>query len=171
MDDTEDRRNSVSVAKAKTSFFDLNQEANWVPVESGPNGENAGGPEAFEPSVIGHVDLSDYFPDGLWTEHIDCGAFNLLRMKLAPNFTIPRHFHNSAQIVFVLKGEVRQGNRVFTPGMGYSTPAEQPYTITAGADGCEVVEVRSDPITELTITWTEGDPAKWQRGAWDKATA
>jgi hypothetical protein len=59
----------------------------------------------------------------------------------------------------------------FTPGMGYSTAAVQPYTVAAGPEGCEVVEVRYEPISELTIRCIESDPATWERPAGNTSAA
>ena len=141
-------------------FFNLNDDVEWVDQEYGPNGEGAG---IFPESVLGKVDINKYFNGGLWTYYLKSGPFNLLRIKFAPNFLIPRHYHNIDQLVFVLKGEARQGSRVFHPGDGWSTPAGQTYSVSAGPEGCETVEIRTQPLEDLTTNWVEENLARWVR--------
>ncbi len=52
------------------------------------------------------------------------------------------HRHGTHQLTFVTKGELRYGNRVAGPGMGYFTP-DMPYSWTAGPDGAEWLEIHS----------------------------
>ena len=72
---------------------------------------------------------------------------SLMAVRYPPNATVALHRHDVAQIVVVLEGELRQGNRVFKPGAGYYTPAHQAYTITAGPDGVKVIEFRPGPLS------------------------
>ena len=70
------------------------------------------------------------------------------------------------QLILVLGGEVRQGNRRFAAGDGYYTPAFTPYANTAGPDGARLVEIRKDPIEMLETWWDEGRPERWLRSVW-----
>lgn len=140
--------------------FNLN-DVEWIKVKVSPTGEEFHGiPE----SLVGKVDFGEYHDFGLWTAYIDAGNFNLLGVKLAANFTIPRHHHNMDQLVMVHEGEVWQGNRCFVPGDAYFTRAGHPYSITAGPDGATVFEIRSEPLAELTLVWDEANPDKWVHG-------
>lgn len=67
---------------------------------------------------------------------------SLLGVRYAPNALIPRHKHDVAQIVLVVEGELRQGNRTFGVGQGYYTPPEGAYAVQAGPKGVKVLEFR-----------------------------
>ena len=133
----------------------------WTRVKVSPTGgEFEGVPDGLK----GKVNFEDYHDFGLWTAFIDAGNFNLLGVKMAANFTIPRHHHNMDQLVLVHEGEVWQGNMRLVPGDAYFTRAGHSYSITAGPDGATVFEIRSQPLTELTLVWDEADPDKWTHG-------
>jgi quercetin dioxygenase-like cupin family protein len=138
----------------KTTFFDLGS-APWIPVDHPADG-GAGYPD----EIRGKVDLHEFF-DGMSIQAIDCGAYNILQTKVPPGFNVPRHKHNSPQIVFVMQGSAFQGNREFHVGEGWSTPAGSPYGIQAGAEGLTWLEVRTVPLSQLTTQWMETDPARW----------
>jgi quercetin dioxygenase-like cupin family protein len=146
----------------KTIYFKLDEDQEWNPTILPADG-SAGG--EFPDTVRGHVDVGDYFRDGLWTRRQQIGSMHLLEMKLAPNFSLPRHHHNLDQLVLVLEGEARQGNRRFHAGDGYFTPAFTPYSTSAGPDGCRLLEIRHT-IEGLTAVWDEADPQRWQRSVW-----
>src|ERR1700757_3881080 len=55
--------------------------------------------------------------------HSDEGEYSLGWARWAPNTVIPRHRHSCDQVVLVVEGSVRQGNRVLSRGSGYFTPA------------------------------------------------
>jgi quercetin dioxygenase-like cupin family protein len=141
-------------ATSKTTFFDLGSAA-WVPV----NHPTEGGPE-YPDEIRGKVDLNAYF-QGMSIQAIDCGAYNTLQTKVPPGFNVPRHKHNSAQIVFVMQGSAFQGKREFHVGEGWCTPAGSPYGIQAGPEGLIWLEVRTTPLSQLTTQWMETDPARW----------
>ena len=133
----------------------------WARVKVSPSGEEFEGvPEELQ----GAVNFEEYHDYGMWTAFVDAGSFNVLGVKMAPNYTIPRHHHNIDQLVLVHEGEVWQGKRRFVRGDAYFTRAGHPYSITAGPDGCTVFEIRATPIAELKLWWDEADPAKWVHG-------
>ncbi|MBV9661664.1 MAG: hypothetical protein JO337_10955 [Acidimicrobiales bacterium] len=138
--------------------FNLDQ-VEWTQVAA-PRADDPRIPEA----VRADVDLEEFWRKGMWTSYIDAGAFNLLGVKLAPDFTIPRHHHNLHQLVLVHEGEIWQGALRFGPGDAYFTRAGHPYSVTAGPEGSVAFEIRYEPISELTIVWDEADPAKWVHG-------
>jgi len=77
-------------------------------------------------------------------------GLSLLGVRYEPNKTIDRHKHDVPQIVLVLEGEIRQGRKVFGPGMGYYTPAGMPYKLVVGSQGARLVEFRPSPLTFRT---------------------
>jgi quercetin dioxygenase-like cupin family protein len=138
----------------KTLFFDLN-DAPWVPVDIPVDG---GG--AFPREIVGQVYLHEYF-NGMEVQVTDCGAYNILQTRIPPGFKVPRHRHNSAQLVFVMQGSAIQGNREIKVGGGWSTPPGNPYGIQAGPQGLTWLEVRTVPLSELETLWVETDPRRW----------
>src|SRR4051794_21961068 len=103
--------------------FDL-ADPDWVRVTHASDGKDSGN---FPESLVGRVDFEKYWDQGMWTAYIDAGAFNILGIKLGPNFTIPRHHHNIHQLVFVHEGEVWSGSQVYRRGGGYFTRAGHSY--------------------------------------------
>jgi quercetin dioxygenase-like cupin family protein len=71
---------------------------------------------------------------------------SLQAVKYRPNAVVPRHSHSVPQIVFIVEGEARQGNRVFGPGSGYYTPAGSVYSVQAGDEGVTLIEFRPTPL-------------------------
>ena len=144
----------------RSVLFNLDQ-LEWTKVECPPNGEGTG---TLPESLIGKVDFEKYYAQGMWTAYVDAGAFNILGVRLAPNYTIQRHHHNFHQLVLVHEGEAWQGNRRFVPGDGYFTRAYQPYSVTAGPEGSTAFEIRFDPIVNLETIWDEDNPDRWVHG-------
>jgi hypothetical protein len=144
---------------SKTIFFDINT-APWVAVNVPADG---GG--RYPPEVAAVVDLHEYF-SGMEVQAIDCGGFNILQTRVPAGFNVPRHRHNTRQIVFVMEGSAMQGNKELPVGEGWSTPAGNPYGIQAGPGGLTWLEIRADPLSGLTTEWLERDPARWVHGTW-----
>jgi hypothetical protein len=59
-----------------------------------------------------------------------------------PGEHVKPHRHGTYQVNFVLKGELRFGNRKVGPGMGYFSP-DHLYSWTAGVEGAEWIEIHS----------------------------
>jgi hypothetical protein len=78
-----------------------------------------------------------------------------------PNFSLPRHWHDCDQIVFVLEGSMSTGNRKLRPGEGYYTRAGATYSFTAGPRGVRFMEFR--PVTNFRTVFVEDNPARWTR--------
>ncbi|MBV9660934.1 MAG: hypothetical protein JO337_07230 [Acidimicrobiales bacterium] len=121
---------------AKTSFFDFNGMPETPVVPPGTEVPPEGAMINLQALV--NPDRPD--------------APSLLGVRYTPNAFIPRHKHNVAQIVIVVEGELRQGNRRFGPGEGYYTPAEGPYAVQAGPEGVKVLEFRPGWL-QFTTDW------------------
>jgi quercetin dioxygenase-like cupin family protein len=78
-----------------------------------------------------------------------------------PNFSLPRHWHDCDQIVYVLEGSVSIGNRQLRPGEGYYTRAGATYSFTAGPRGARFMEFR--PVTNFRTVFVEDNPDRWVR--------
>jgi len=157
---TKDWQAQVAAELPRTVLFNL-ENVEWYPVVALPDGSNTG---TLPDSLKGHLDFAEYYAKGMWTAFVDAGAFNILGVRLGPDYTIQRHHHNFHQLVLVHEGEVWQGNRCYKPGDGYFTRAFHPYSVTAGPEGSTSFEIRFDPIGELQTIWDESDPAKWVHG-------
>jgi quercetin dioxygenase-like cupin family protein len=127
------RSTGPTSVSTKWSYFraDLS-EATEIP---GPDG----GSGMFLQALVNHTD-----PDG----------YTLISVRYPPNSRVPRHSHDTAQIVLVLEGELRQGNRRFTAGCGYYTPPGAAYVVSAGDEGAHIVEFRHSPMT-FSTDWQE----------------
>jgi hypothetical protein len=144
---------------AKTVFFDL-ATAPWTPVVIPPDGAGR-----FPPEIVAAVDLSRYF-QGMEVQPVDCGCYNMLQTRVPPGFHVPRHRHNTDQVVLVVAGSMLQGRKEMRVGEGYATPAGNPYSLTAGPEGLTWLEVRTTPLAQLTTEWLDTDPARWEHRAW-----
>lgn len=78
-----------------------------------------------------------------------------------PHFSLPRHWHDCDQIVFVLEGSMSTGNRQLRPGEGYYTRAGAKYSFRAGPRGVRFMEFR--PVTDFRTVFVEDDPKRWAR--------
>src|SRR5206468_3625750 len=92
----------------KVVYFALGGTDDWV--QSKPSSRPA---ERIPAAVRNSVDVDEYFREGLFTRRTQAGSFNLVEVKFAPNFIIPRHHHNFDQLVLVVEGSARQGKRWF----------------------------------------------------------
>jgi hypothetical protein len=152
---------------AKTLFFALghDEEGEWY--DSVPEYEN---PRTHFPDTIGaDVDFADYFRGAQRSKRSQLGPYHVLESRLAPSFVLPRHHHSIDQLVLILDGELRQGNRSFGAGDGYYSPAFTPYANSAGPEGVRFVEVRKDPIETIETWWDEDRPERWLRSVWTQS--
>lgn len=140
--------------------FDFN-DLEWTKVKVSADGHEFDG---IPDTIAGKVDFAEFHDFGMWTAYVDAGSFNVLGVKLAPNYTIPRHHHNIDQLVLVHEGEVWQGSQRYQPGEAYFTRAGHAYSLTAGDQGATVFEIRSTPLAELKLWWDEADPNRWVHG-------
>jgi hypothetical protein len=81
------------------------------------------------------------------------GQSMLMVRHASANYT-RTHSHDVDQIVVVLEGAIRQGNRTFTPGTGFFTPKGKKYNLRAGAEGTVRVEWRPSPL-QFATNWAE----------------
>jgi quercetin dioxygenase-like cupin family protein len=118
----------------------------------------------FPPSIIDSgVDLHEFFKDTTAVQVLICdpegNGPSLGNYVFGPNVTVPRHWHDSDQIIYVTAGTLKIGsNRVLHPGEGYFTKAGTPYTFTAGPAGVSMMEFR--PVTNFRSVMVEDDPRK-----------
>ena len=74
---------------------------------------------------------------------LDVPGFNLTYGRLKPGFTVPLHHHHGEGVYFVIAGTAFYGNVKLTAGDGLFQPAHTPYSLTAGEDGLEIIEIRT----------------------------
>lgn len=118
---------------------------------------------SFPDEVRAEVDLTEYFRGSTYVQPLisnpDGNGMSLACYRLAPNHIIQRHWHDSDQIIFVVDGEIWQGNRCVKPGEGYFTKAGASYAVKAGPAGVKFLEFRD--VSNFMTNFVEGDPSKW----------
>lgn len=150
--------------------------------EQGSSGKRLQFFDLHATAVVPVVDAEQYceYPDAIVESDVDLHAFheNTCDMQILyadaendglslgaytfpANFTFPRHWHDSDQIIFVLEGVLRHGNKAMHPGEGYYTKAGATYSFTAGPAGVKFLEFR--PVTNFRTVMVEDDPARWVR--------
>jgi hypothetical protein len=94
-------------------------------------------------------------------EGTDEQCLNLIWLRLASNYQLPRHTHTSDCLYYISSGEIRLGNRTLRAGDGFFVPSDAPYSYVAGPEGAEVLEFRgkADPIN----SHLKETPAGWRR--------
>jgi quercetin dioxygenase-like cupin family protein len=137
----------------------------WFPVLTGRRGELVGEHSTYPEEILDAVDL-DAFNEGKFVKPIDLGEVNVLFVRFPPGYHVPRHSHNCDQLVTVVEGELRHGNRRLGPGQSYFTPAGVGYATDAGPEGLTIMEVRTTPLAEMRTTFLERDPSHWGPKPW-----
>lgn len=102
--------------------------------------------EMLEPTDIDEAEkqrLYGIFGRDLLTKVIlQSPTLSVYHENAKPGETVQRHRHGTHQITYVLRGELRYGNRVTTAGMGHYSP-NTPYAWTAGDNGAEWIEIHA----------------------------
>ena len=89
------------------------------------------------------------------------GQLPIDKLKVLPNFVVPRHLHNIDETIIVFKGEYKiefgdpaEGKFVTVkPGCFFTSRAGTPYTMTAGPEGVTYIETWGTPVTSLKTVW------------------
>jgi quercetin dioxygenase-like cupin family protein len=87
-------------------------------------------------------------------------AISVLHVWQKPGKVTPRHSHDSDCLYYVIAGQLRLGNRALGPGDGFFVPADHPYSVTAGDDGAELLEIRPN-ATSFDMQVRDQSPEKW----------
>lgn len=70
-------------------------------------------------------------------------------VTIDPGAIVPEHSHSNEQAGYVVRGEliltIAGETRSLRPGDGYVAPADVPHGATAGAEGCDVLDVFTPP--------------------------
>lgn len=144
----------------KLSFFSLDDKQDIDIV-------GAAGMSRIPDEVTSEIDVDNFFDNRMKVQ--PCVArpnedgMSLGAYWFEPNFTMPRHHHDTDQIVYVVEGELHQGKRVLKPGDGYFTKAGTTYAFKAGPEGCRILEFRG--VTNFATVFVEKDPARWAHGS------
>ena len=80
---------------------------------------------------------------------------SLREIEFGPNVVVPRHRHDTHEIIYILSGRLRMGSRWLGPGDGMSMPPDTPYGYTAGPEGVTLLEVRDKE--HFVTEFVEGD--------------
>lgn len=141
----------------RLEFFDA-AEMPEIPVEGVENISE------FPDEIRDGVDIAGFFGDRIAYQPLvvrpDDNGLSMIAYRFAPNTLLPRHWHDTPQIILVLEGELHLGNRVLGPGAGYFTEPEQVYSSKAGPEGCRIVEFRD--ATQFRTVFVENNPQRWE---------
>ncbi len=80
----------------------------------------------------------------------------LIELLYEPNAEIQLHAHDEDEIIFVLRGEMRLGQRSYSPGTSVFVAGGTFYTFRAGADGLQILNFR--PRKDMTFHTPAGRP-------------
>lgn len=69
--------------------------------------------------------------------------FSLIHVWFKPNYLLARHWHDVDCLYYVIAGSLRMGARELRAGDGFYVPADTRYGYQAGADGVELLEIRT----------------------------
>ena len=72
-------------------------------------------------------------------------SLELFQLELAPDTQIGRHAHRSAEVVYVLKGELKFGALTARAGAAVFVDAMTLYAFRAGPEGCTFLNFRGVP--------------------------
>jgi mannose-6-phosphate isomerase-like protein (cupin superfamily) len=66
-------------------------------------------------------------------------------MNVAPDYETEVHSHSQDEVIVVVEGELRMGNRVLGPNSILLIPKDIQYRLGAGKDGARFINVRPGP--------------------------
>ena len=69
-------------------------------------------------------------------------TLNVFHESVGPGESVKPHRHGTHQLTYVIRGELKYGNRTTSAGMGYFSP-NKPYAWTAGDEGAEWIEIHA----------------------------
>jgi quercetin dioxygenase-like cupin family protein len=97
--------------------------------------------------------LGDLYPPemraGLAPSHADSaicthepgkdGSLHLQEYKFLPQAEVSLHGHDKAEIIYILEGSLKFGNRTMDPGSSVYVGEDTLYAFTAGNEGCRLL--------------------------------
>jgi hypothetical protein len=112
------------------------------------------------------VSFEETFRDAMWVTQkpIDVPGFNRNPLRVRPNYTVPRHYHNMDEMIMVFEGyydivhDDENGNEITRrvgPGEFFISRAGTPYTMIAGPEGVVYIETWPKPVTTLETVWLD----------------
>jgi quercetin dioxygenase-like cupin family protein len=115
--------------------------------------------------------LADMRPYAIWGDQVVARAVQGERLTmavvdLAPNSEVPEHAHDNEQLGLVLQGRLRftvgDDVRDLEVGDTYSIPSNVPHHVSAGPEGCTVVDV----FAPTRQDWEQAPRLEARPGAW-----
>jgi quercetin dioxygenase-like cupin family protein len=76
-------------------------------------------------------------------------------------YPLPRHSHDADCAYFIIAGSLKIGVEELGPGDGFFVGKDVPYTYTPGADGVEILEIRT--AQQFDIKMLANNPAWWAK--------
>jgi quercetin dioxygenase-like cupin family protein len=89
-------------------------------------------------------------------------GFSLTWVWFKSGFPLPRHSHDADCTYFIVAGSLRIGTEELAAGDGFFVGKDVPYTYTAGADGVELLEMRTANAFDIKLL-AGSNPAWWEK--------
>jgi quercetin dioxygenase-like cupin family protein len=89
-----------------------------------------------------HLDAGELASHVAFHEAGDADAPQLMELKLEPDALLVPHSHETAEILYVVEGELRWGERALPRGGSIFIPAGAVYSFRAGPQGARLVNFR-----------------------------
>ena len=97
--------------------------------------------------------LGDLYPPGMRADlppsHADSaicthepgkdGSLHLQEYKFLPHAEVRLHGHDKAEIIYILEGSLKFGNRTIEPGSSVYVGEDTLYAFAAGSEGCRLL--------------------------------
>ena len=113
-------------------------------------GVDFGGDERVARAVGGLAAAGGYDTRVLVEQAAADGGLSLTYAYFKPGYPLFRHRHETNCLYLVVSGSLQMGQQTLWPGDAFHVPAHAPYGYSAGSDGVEVIEFRSDPTPFTT---------------------
>ncbi|MFI5046274.1 MAG: cupin domain-containing protein [Acidimicrobiia bacterium] len=113
-------------------------------------GVDFGGDERVARAVGGLAAAAGFDTRVLVEQSADDGGMSLTYAYFKPGYPLFRHRHETNCLYLVVSGSLQMGQQTLWPGDAFLVPAHAPYGYSAGPDGVEVIEFRSDPTPFTT---------------------
>ncbi len=95
------------------------------------------------PAVFSQLAQSELDSSMTFHEFGSDSEMQLAELEYLPNAEAVLHKHDDAEIIYVVRGEMRFGNKVLRAGSSVYIPGNTYYSFTAGPTGLRIVNFRA----------------------------
>jgi quercetin dioxygenase-like cupin family protein len=95
------------------------------------------------PTVFSQLAASELDSSMTFHEFGSEKELQLAELEYVPGAEAVMHKHDDDEIIYVVRGEMKFGNKVLNAGSSVYIPGNTYYSFTAGAEGLRIVNVRA----------------------------